>query len=277
MFNAESVRAQATKMRVHIINMLAKAKSGHPGGSLSAADIVAVLYFGGVLKHDPQNPDDPARDRFLLSKGHAGPVQYAALALAGYIDEEELNHLRSLGAMLQGHPDALKTPGIEVSTGSLGQGLSICCGMARALKMDGSSSQVYCLLGDGELQEGQVWEAAMFAAHYQLDNLTAIVDYNGLQIDGACDTVMALGDVTAKFSAFGWEAVEVDGHDIEALYTALTKPRLAGKPRVLIAKTVKGCGVSFMENLAQWHGVTPTEEQACAACDELCGCEQGGR
>jgi len=278
MFNEEYVRSQATEIRVHIVNMLAQAGSGHPGGSLSAADIVSVLYFGDVLKHSVDDPQDPTRDRFLLSKGHAAPVQYAALALAGYFDIEELNHLRTLGAMLQGHPDALKTPGIEVSTGSLGQGLSICCGMAKALKMDASPARVFCLLGDGELQEGQVWEAAMFAAHYRLDNLVAIVDHNGLQIDGRCDDVMALGDIEAKFKAFGWDTVPIDGHDVAALHRALTDAPQRGKPRVVLAKTIKGCGVSFMEDIARWHGVTPTAEQACVACDELrCGCAQGGR
>jgi transketolase len=269
MFDAAAVRDKATDLRILIIKMLAEAKSGHPGGSLSAADIVSVLYFGDVMRHDAQAPDDPARDRFVLSKGHAAPVQYAALARAGYFDESELMNLRKLGAMLQGHPDALATPGIEASTGSLGQGLSISCGIAQALKLDGSDSRVFCLLGDGELQEGQIWEAAEYAAHYRLDNLIAIVDENGLQIDGWCDEVMALRDVGAKFTAFGWDVTTVDGHDVEALRDALIAAPKDGVPRVIVAKTVKGKGVSFMEGLAKWHGNAPSAEQAHQACAEL--------
>jgi len=269
MFDADTVRAQAAAMRQSIVTMIAKARSGHPGGSLSSADIVATLYFGGVLRYDPQHPNDPARDRFLLSKGHAAPVQYAALALAGYFERDELDRLRSLGAMLQGHPDALKTPGIEVSTGSLGQGLSICCGIAHALKMDGGDQKVFCLLGDGELQEGQVWEAAMYAAHYRLDNLVAIIDHNGLQIDGFCDEVMSLGDIAQKFIAFGWEVETIDGHEVCAIHASVTKRSESGGPRAVIAMTVKGRGVSFMENRAQWHGNAPSAEQAEQACDEI--------
>jgi transketolase len=196
-------------------------------------------------------------------------VQYAALAEIGYFDPQELMQLRKLGAMLQGHPDALTTPGIEVSTGSLGQGLSICCGMAQALKLDGGEQKIFCLLGDGELQEGQVWEAAMYAAHYQLDNLIAIVDMNRLQIDGDLDDVMTLGSVADKFSAFGWEVHEVDGHDITALHQVLTLSKTEGIPRVILAHTIKGCGVSFMENRAGWHGVCPNPDQRVQALTEI--------
>ncbi|MCL2491664.1 MAG: transketolase [Coriobacteriia bacterium] len=276
MFDASVVRAQAAQLRVLIIEMLTAAGSGHPGGSLSSADIVSTLYFGDVLRHDPHDPEDPSRDRFVLSKGHAAPVQYGALALAGYIDKAELPKLRSLGAMLQGHPDALQTPGIEVSTGSLGQGLSIACGMAQALKLDGEGQRVFCLLGDGELQEGQIWEAAMYAAHYGLDNLTAIVDNNNLQIDGKTDQVMDLGDIARKFEAFGWDVTSVDGHDVEALHEALTLALTPNRPRVIVAMTIKGCGVSFMEDKAQWHGNAPSADQAIQACDEIrCACGEG--
>ncbi|MCL2024966.1 MAG: transketolase [Coriobacteriia bacterium] len=269
MYNRTRVCEQAVKIRLDIITMLAAAGSGHPGGSLSAADIVATLYFGDVLNFDAKNPQDPARDRFVLCKGHAAPVLYAALAQAGYFDKKELLNLRKLGAMLQGHPDALKTPGVEVSTGSLGQGLSIACGMAAALKAAGGPQRVFTLLGDGELQEGQVWEAALFAPHYRLDNLVAIIDSNGLQIDGACCDVMALGDIAGKFRAFGWDACEVDGHDIDALHAVLSAAPCADKPRAIIAHTEKGKGVSFMEGVASWHGVTPCEKQAREACAEI--------
>ena len=274
-FDVKFVRRQATRMRIDIVSMLAMAGSGHPGGSLSAADIVATLYFGGVLRYNPKDVTDPSRDRFILSKGHAAPVQYAALAEAGIIDKAEFFGLRKLGSMLQGHPDAKKTPGVEVSTGSLGQGLSICAGLAQGLKSQGGDRMVYCLMGDGELQEGQVWEAAMYSAHYKIDNLVAIVDYNGLQIDGACDDVMSLGNVAQKFDAFGFDVVEVDGHDVTKLHWALTMPMCEGKPRVIIAHTEKGKGVSFMENKASWHGNAPTAEQAEQACSELTACLQG--
>ena len=273
-FDPSAVRDRATQMRIDIVEMLAAAGSGHPGGSLSAADIVAVLYFGGVLRHDPANPKDPSRDRFVLSKGHAGPVLYAALAQAGYFSKDEYQGLRKLGHMLQGHPDASKTPGVEVSTGSLGQGLSISAGMAQALAPTGQ--QVFTLLGDGELQEGQVWEAAMYAAHYGLSNLTAIIDYNGLQIDGFCQDVLAIGDAAAKFRAFGWDVLEIDGHDVEAIYGALTAARESDAPRAVIATTFKGKGVSFMQNEAGWHGVAPSADQAEQACDELKQCFCGG-
>lgn len=272
----ELVKAKAAEMRRDIVEMIAEAGSGHPGGSLSAADIVATLYFGGVMKHDPSNPDWPARDRFILSKGHAAPVLYAALAGAGYFGRDHLLTLRKLGSMLQGHPDCKKTPGVEVSTGSLGQGLSIAAGLAAGLRGGEHPEHfrddrtVFCLLGDGETQEGQVWEGAMFAAHQRLDNLVAIVDHNGLQIDGACSEVMCVASVSAKFSAFGWHTMEVDGHDVAALYDALVAARdYIGAPVLIVAHTVKGKGVSFMEGDAGWHGKAPSKEQAEIALAEL--------
>jgi transketolase len=270
-------------MRYDIIEMIAEAGSGHPGGSLSAADIIATLYFG-VMRHDPARPDWPERDRFVLSKGHAAPVLYAALSEAGYFGREHLPTLRKLGSILQGHPDCKKTPGVEVSTGSLGQGLSISCGIAlgllggerddeRAREGGSGRRRVYCLLGDGELQEGQVWEGAMFAAHHGLDNLIAVVDENGLQIDGACIEVMCLGEVESKFAAFGWAVRTSDGHDIEDLLECFEWARGAnedlGQPAVIVAKTVKGRGVSFMEGLASWHGQAPSAEQTATALAEL--------
>ena len=262
---------RANEMRTDIVRMIAEAGSGHPGGSLSSADILTALYFGGVLVHDPENPDWDERDRFILAKGHAAPALYAVLAQAGYFPREELCTLRKLGTRLQGHPDSNLVPGVEVSTGSLGQGLSVAAGAAAGLKLDGKEQAVFALLGDGECQEGQVWEAAMFAAHQKLDNLVAIVDRNCLQIDGNTADVCDPGDLVAKFQAFGWEASEVDGHDIPALVAALTAAKSAhdGKPHALIARTVKGKGVSFMENQAGWHGKAPSPEQTEAALAEL--------
>lgn len=259
------------QMRISILRSVAEAGSGHPGGSLSCTDILSALYFGGVLNHDPLDPELESRDRFILSKGHAAPALYAALAHTGYFPIEELLTLRKLGTRLQGHPDCRLLPGVEVSTGSLGQGLSIAAGMAAGLKLDGTDQTVFTLLGDGECQEGQVWEAAMFAAHRGLDNLVAVVDRNGLQIDGATEDVCDPGDVALKFSAFGWNAVEVDGHDIEAVLGALqaAKADRSGKPSVIVAHTVKGKGVSFMENQAGWHGKAPNAEQLAVALAEL--------
>ncbi|MFA5843226.1 MAG: transketolase [Coriobacteriia bacterium] len=264
-----TIARAAARMRLDIVEMIAAAGSGHPGGSLSAADIVAALYFG-VLRHDPARPDWPERDRFVLSKGHAGPVLYAALAQAGYFDREHLSTLRRLGSILQGHPDSNKTPGVEVSTGSLGQGLAIANGIALGLRMSGNASRVFCLMGDGECQEGEVWEAAMFAPHHGLDHVVAIVDRNGLQIDGACGDVMCLGDLEAKFSAFGWETRACDGHDVAALVEVLSAPPArAGVPVAVVARTVKGKGVSFMEGDAGWHGKAPSPEQTATALAEL--------
>jgi len=263
---------KATQMRLDIVNMIAEAGSGHPGGSLSAADIVATLYFG-VLRHRPEDPHWDGRDRFVLSKGHAAPVLYAALADAGYFDREHLHTLRKLGSMLQGHPDSKKTPGVEVSTGSLGQGLSIANGICLGLRMDANPARVFCLMGDGELEEGQVWEAAMFAAHNHLRNLTAIIDNNGLQIDGPCNDVMCLGDIEAKFTAFGWTAISANGHDVADLLRAFDEAESArertGGPVVIVCKTIKGKGVSFMEGQAGWHGKAPDAEQTAAATAEL--------
>ena len=270
-FDAAYVRCKAVQMRRDIVEMIAEAGSGHPGGSLSAADIVATLYFGGIMRHDPQDPAWADRDRFILSKGHAAPVQYAALAEAGYFGRSHLSTLRKLGSMLQGHPDSKKTPGVEVCTGSLGQGLSVASGLAVGLRSNPDDDRsVYCLMGDGELQEGQVWEAAMFAAHQGLDNLVAIVDDNGLQIDGACTEVMCLGQIARKFEAFGWETFQVDGHDVDALHGALTAARAhTGAPAVVVAKTIKGKGVSFMEDNAGWHGKAPSADERERALAEL--------
>lgn len=269
--NSNELARIANDMRIDIVRSIASAGSGHPGGSLSCIDILAVLYFGGVLDHDPTDPGKPDRDRFILSKGHAAPALYAALAHAGYFPVEELASLRKLGSRLQGHPDSNLLPGVEVSTGSLGQGLSISAGVACGLKLDGSPATVFTVLGDGECQEGQVWEAAMFAAHRGLDNLVAIVDRNGLQIDGPCEDVCDPGDVRAKFEAFGWDAREVDGHDLDALRAALleAKASRAGRPHALVARTVKGKGVSFMENSCGWHGKAPNAEQLADALDDL--------
>ena len=264
---------RANDMRADIVRMIAEAGSGHPGGSLSCADNLAALYFGGVLEHDPENPEWEGRDRFILAKGHAAPALYAALAQAGYIPREELATLRKLGSRLQGHPDSNQVPGVEVSTGSLGQGLSIAAGAAAGLRLDGAPQTVFALLGDGECQEGQVWEAAMFAAHRKLDNLVAIVDRNGLQIDGRTCDVCDPGDLGAKFAAFGWDVDEVDGHDLDALVAVLgaAKAGRDGRPHAVIARTVKGKGVPFMENEAGWHGKAPNAEQAAEALAALEG------
>jgi transketolase len=250
--------------------MLAVAKSGHLDSSLSAADIVSALY-NRVLRHDPENPKWPERDRFVLCKGHAAPILYAALAHHGYFPLEDLMGLRQIGAHLQGHPDMTKTPGVEVSTGSLGQGLSMCVGIALALRLDKleDTAHVFGLLSDGDCQEGQTWEAAMAAAHYGLRNITAIVDYNHLQTDGTTEEVMDIGDVRAKFEAFGWDAVEIDGHDMNAIVEALERSRTLDRPAAIVAQTRKGRGVSAMEGRFGFHGKPPTPEQADAALEEL--------
>ncbi len=281
-FDPQLVREKAARMRADIVEMISEAGSGHPGGSLSAADIVAVLYFGGILKYDAENPDWSGRDRFMLSKGHAAPVLYAALAEAGFFARDHLMTLRKLGSLLQGHPDSKKTAGIEVSSGSLGQGLSVACGMALGLRggedpAHPADRRVFVLLGDGEIQEGQVWEAAMFAAHHALGNLVAIVDNNELQIDGACDEVMCLGGIADKFRAFGWNALEVDGHDVVALHAALVgATQFSELPTVIVAHTLKGKGVSFMEGNYGWHGKAPTPEERDKALSELAVAEGRG-
>ena len=261
----------AGKIRIDIIRQIHAAGSGHPGGSLSAADIITYLYFA-EMEIDPQNPDSKMRDRFVLSKGHAAPALYAALAERGYFPKEDLLSLRKLGSMLQGHPDKKHIPGVDMSTGSLGQGISAAVGMALANKIDGAAGRVYTLLGDGELQEGLVWEAAMAASHYRLDDLTAFVDWNGLQIDGKNEAVMTVTPIDEKFRAFGWDVQMIDGHDFDQIAEAIeTAKKVQGQPQVIIAKTVKGKGVSFMENEAGWHGKAPSDEQARQAVEELGG------
>ena len=259
----------ADKARIGAILGTYHAKSGHPGGSLSAADIFTYLYFK-EMNVDPQNPQWEDRDRFVLSKGHCCPSLYAVLALKGYFDWEELTSLRHVGAMLQGHPDMKGTPGIDMSTGSLGQGVSAACGMALAGKLDKKDYRVYTVLGDGEVEEGQVWEAAMFASHHKLDNLVVIVDQNGLQIDGPVAEVGGIEPLDKKFEAFGFEVIKIDGHDFEQIKDALDRAKtVKGKPTAILAKTVKGKGVSFMENQVGWHGVAPNKEQYEAATAEL--------
>jgi transketolase len=266
----ERLERVARQMRRDIVKMVGLAGSGHPGGALSAADIVCALYFY-FLAHRPDDPRWPERDRFVLSKGHACPVLYAALAEAAYFDRDELWKLRTLGAILQGHPDSTKTPGVEVSSGSLGQGLAVANGMALANRLDGRDSVVVCMLGDGECQEGEVWEAAMFAAHHRLDRVIAIVDNNGLQIDGRCDEVICLGDIADKLRSFGWDAVDIDGHDFGQIIGALKSARDAGngRPQAIVARTVKGKGVSFMENNVDFHGKAPSKEEVEQALLEL--------
>lgn len=261
----------AARIRVDVIKAVYSAGSGHPGGSLSAADILTALYFR-EMNIDPKNPRLKGRDRFVLSKGHAAPVQYATLAERGYFPVEDMMTLRKLGSKFQGHPNMQKVPGIEMSTGSLGQGFSVCVGMALASKMDDDGSRVFTLLGDGELQEGLVWEAAMAAGHYKLNNLLAFVDWNGLQIDGENDKVMTVKPIDEKFRAFGWHAQVIDGHNFDEIFAALDEAKkIADKPSVIIAHTHKGQGVSFMQDNAGWHGKAPDEEQAKQAVKELGG------
>lgn len=265
----EYLATRAKSIRRQIVSMIAAAKSGHPGGSLSAADIVTALYFH-CLRIDPANPAWPERDRFVLSKGHAAPLLYAALAEKGYFSAAILPTLRQKGSILQGHPDMKRTPGVEISTGSLGQGLSAANGMALAGKLNEMDYRVYVLLGDGEMEEGQVWEAAMAAAHYKLDNVIAFLDHNGLQIDGPIAQVMSPEPLRDKWEAFGWKVHSIDGHDFAAIIAAAEAAKQQrGKPTMIIAKTVKGKGVSFMENKAEWHGSAPNDEQLAAALAEL--------
>lgn len=267
--NVQELAAVAKQLRRHIIEMTGAAKSGHPGGSLSAVEIVAVLYWD-VMKHDPANPKMPDRDRFILSKGHAAPVLYAAMAECGYTPVETLTTLRQLGSIYQGHPDLRFIPALEASTGSLGQGLSLALGMGCGLKLDGITSRVYVMLGDGEIQEGQIWEAAMFGSFHKVDNVCAIVDYNKLQLDGFVKDIMELEPLAAKWRSFGWHVIELDGHDIEAVQSAFAEAAATtGKPTVLLANTVKGKGVSFMENNPKYHGVPPSKEEVELALKEL--------
>ena len=259
---------KAKQIRRLIIRMLASAGSGHPGGSLSATDLITCLYFK-VMRHNPKDPGWPDRDRFHLSKGHCCPALYAALSEAGYFPLEKLLTLRKLGSMLQGHPDR-RTPGIEVASGSLGQGLSVALGMSLAGRADNRNYRVYCLMGDGETQEGNIWEAAMACAHYNCDNLCALLDYNGFQIDGCTKEIMNLEPVADKWRSFGWQALEIDGHNIKEILKALEEAgNIKGKPTIIIARTIKGKGVSFMENALDFHGRAPTKEEAQIALKEL--------
>jgi transketolase len=267
----DELKQIARVVRKDIISMLTESASGHPGGSLSAADILTTLYFK-EMNIDPKNPRMSHRDRFVLSKGHAAPVLYSVLARRGFFSVEELNGLRKLGSMLQGHPNMNDVPGVDMSTGSLGQGVSAATGMALAGKLDNKAYRVYALLGDGELEEGQVWEAAMSAAHYKLDNLTAFVDNNGLQIDGEIEKVMNPAPIGEKFLAFGWNVINIDGHDIQQIINAIDEAKsVKGKPTVVVCKTIKGKGVSFMENQAGWHGAAPNKEQCDIALKEIGG------
>ncbi|KPK97156.1 MAG: transketolase [Omnitrophica WOR_2 bacterium SM23_72] len=259
---------KAKEIRRLIIQMLAKAGSGHPGGSLSATDLITVLFFS-VLRHNPKDPSWPNRDRFHMSKGHCCPLWYAVLAQTGYFPKERLWTLRQLGSVLQGHPDR-RTPGVDVASGSLGQGLSVGLGMSLAARIDERDYRVYVLLGDGETQEGNVWEAAMASSHYRCDNLCAILDYNGFQIDGKTEDIMELEPLVAKWQAFGWHTLEIDGHNMSQILTAYQEAEsMKGKPSIIIAHTTKGKGVSFMENVVDFHGRAPTKEEAQRALKEL--------
>lgn len=264
----KSLQKTACKVRMGVIEGTFNAKSGHPGGSLSISDTLTYLYFN-KMNVDPQNPDAPERDRFVLSKGHTAPALYSVLAQKGFFSVDELKSLRHIGALLQGHP-CIHIPGVDMSSGSLGQGISTACGMALAGKTDGKSYRVYTVLGDGEIEEGQVWEAAMFAAHYNLDNLVAIVDNNGLQIDGPITEVCSPEPITDKFAAFGWHVITMDAHDFDSIDAAFSEAEtIKDKPVAIIQKSVKGKGVSFMENQVSWHGTAPNKEQYDQAMAEL--------
>ena len=265
------LQTYANKIRQGVIEAVYSAKSGHPGGSLSIAEILAVLYFN-QMNIDEKNPKAKGRDRLVLSKGHTAPALYSTLALKGFFDINELKTLRNINSKLQGHPDMKNIPGVDASTGSLGQGLSIANGMALASKMDSEGVRVYCICGDGEIEEGQIWEAAMTSSHYKLDNLCLIVDNNNLQIDGAVSDVMNIYPIDEKFKSFGFEVINVDGHNIPELISAFEQAKkVKGKPTVIIANTIKGKGVSFMENEASWHGKAPNEEEYKQAMKELGG------
>ena len=265
----KQLKITAAKVRLGILEGVYHAKSGHPGGSLSAADIITYLYFR-EMRVDPQRPQWEDRDRFVLSKGHGAPALYAALALKGFFPMEEMKKLRHVGAMLQGHPDMKGTPGVDMSTGSLGQGISAACGIALAGKLSKKDFRVYAMLGDGELEEGQVWEAAMFASHKKLDNLCVIVDYNDLQISGHLHEVCSPEPITDKFAAFGFHVISINGHDFSQIEHALLEAKsVTGKPTAIIASTHKGQGVSFMQDNVAWHGVAPNSEQYQAAIKEI--------
>lgn len=270
MIEERKIQDIARQIRRDIVTMTHAAGSGHPGGSLSAADLLAALYFTDQFRCDPSNPDWDERDRFILSKGHTAPVMYSVLARRGFFPPEELTTLRQLGSRLQGHPKKDATPGLDCSSGSLGQGLSVANGIAYALRRRGSDARVYCLMGDGELQEGQVWEAAMFAPQHGLDNVCAIVDYNNVQLDGKVDEIKDVYPLREKWEAFRWNVIEVDGHDVGAIYAAYEAARACkGKPSVILVRCVKGKGVSYMENSAKWHGTAPNDEEYAQAMAEL--------
>src|SRR5947209_989732 len=261
----------ATSIRAHILEMVSEAKSGHPGGSLSAVEILVSLYFY-KMRHDPKNPKWPDRDRFILSKGHAAPVLYCVMAEAGFPDtpKDQLNTLRKLGSVYQGHPDRRFIPSLEASTGSLGEGLSLAIGMGLGARLDGRPSRVYAMFGDGEIQEGQIWEAAMSAPFFKLDNVVCIVDYNGIQLDGFVKDIMEVAPLAEKWRAFGWHTIEIDGHDLRAIRAALEEAEATkGKPTCIVAHTVKGKGVSFMENNPKFHGAAPSADEVKLALQEL--------
>lgn len=265
----EELRAKSVDIRYDIINMIAMANAGHPGGSLSAADILTALYFR-VMRIDPSNPEWADRDRFILSKGHACPVLYSVLAERGYFNKSNLNTLRSINSILQGHPDMCKTPGVDMSSGSLGQGLSVGIGMALSAKLRGKDYRTWVVIGDGEMQEGSIWEAAMAAPKWNLDNLTAILDYNHLQADGPVIDVMPIEPVADKWRAFGWNVIVINGHDMQQVVGAMEKVKeIKGVPTIIIANTIKGKGVSFMENVTKWHGKAPSAEEAATALAEI--------
>ncbi len=259
----------AKRVRRDIVEMTGAAKSGHPGGSLSATDILVVLYFDH-MRHNPKDPSWPDRDRFILSKGHAAPVLYSVMAECGYTPKDQLNTLRKFGSIYQGHPDIRFIPSLEASTGSLGEGVSLALGMGHAARMDGRPSRIYVMVGDGEVQEGQVWEAAMAGAYHKLDNVVCIVDYNGIQLDGFVKDIMEIAPLADKWRAFGWHTIEIDGHDIPAIQAALKEAEATkGKPTCIVAHTIKGKGVSFMENNPKFHGVAPTPDEVKLALQEL--------
>ncbi|MEI7832490.1 MAG: transketolase [bacterium] len=266
----EALQDKAKAIRRHVVEAIAAAKSGHPGGSLSAADIVTVLYFGGVLRHDVNNPHDPNRDRFILSKGHAVPVLYGALAEAGYIPVESLVTLRQLGSPLQGHPSKADLSIMEASTGSLGMGLSVGVGMAIAAKLNGADFRTYVMLGDGESEEGQVWEAAMSAPFHKLDNLVAIIDSNKYQLDGSIAEILDWNPIAEKWAAFGWHTIEIDGHNMEEILAAFAEAKtVTGKPVCIVANTIKGQGVCFIAGNNDWHGKAPSADECAKAMAEL--------
>jgi len=267
--SVNQLKLKAKEARKHIIQMIFEAQSGHPGGSLSAIDIMLTLYYN-FLRHDSKNPKWAERDYFILSKGHVCPALYTVLAMTGYFPIEELKTFRKINSRLQGHPHMLKTPGIEISSGSLGQGLSVANGIAISLKRDRKKNHVYCMVGDGEMDEGQIWEAISTSAHYKLDNLTMIVDYNGLQIDGRIDEVKRKSPLGDKLKSFNWHVLEIDGHDFESIQKGIKEAlNYKGKPTAIIAHTVKGKGISFMENDPNWHGKAPNKKEFQKAMEEL--------